>query len=47
MQKPKDFEKFPRTLKQFLNGEFGLPLDAERELIVTPSGKTEEKVENK
>ena len=40
-------ERFPKTLKQFLNGEFGLPLDSKREIYIDPDGITEANRNNK
>ena len=40
-------ERFPKTLKQFLKGEFGLPLDSKREIYIDPDGITVEERNNK
>lgn len=33
-------ERFPETLKQFLNGELSLPLDSKREIYIDSDGIT-------
>lgn len=40
-------ERFPKTLKQFLNGELSLPLDSKREIYIDPGGITVEERNNK
>lgn len=40
-------ERFPKTLKQFLNGELSLPLDEQREIYIDSDGITETNRNNK